>query len=142
MRVASVIDALEAANNLRKADIEEMLALGYENPTEALTGAIAYSEICYVDTIDGSPEAFMGVLEDGCIWCVTTDEYINNHTKRFIALSKDLIEILQIKYETLWNHVYINNTKHIRWLRRMGFTLEDPKPYGSKGNLFIKFTRK
>ena len=141
VRAATIIDVIDAAYKLRKADLDEMMALGFTNPIQALAQSLDVSEISLVDTIDGRVGCFFGVLPDGCVWCVTTEEYIENHKKRFMQLSHEVIDSWQESYETLWNHVYCENKVHIRWIKHMGFVLQEPKPYGLKDKLFMKFTR-
>ena len=42
-------------------------------------------------------------------------------------------------HKLLVNFVYSENKKSINWLKRAGFSFEEPKPYGEFGNLFQLF---
>lgn len=141
IQAAKIEDVFKSAHRLRQADVEELQALGYSTPQEALLVAIAHSQISFVDCVDGSPEAFAGVMPDGMVWCVTTSEYIEEHAKRFLSISKDIIEEWQQIYPVLWNYIYKQNTKHVRWIKYMGFKLHEEIPYGPYNKTFIKFTR-
>ena len=141
IRAAKIEDVFKSAHRLRQADVEELQALGYDTAQDALLVAIAHSELSFVDTVDGSPEAFGGVMSNGMVWCVTTTEYIEDHTRRFLSITKELIEALQQTYPVLWNYVYKKNTKHVRWLKFMNFELLEEVPYGPNKETFIKFTR-
>lgn len=139
MRGADVTDPLKMIHDLRDADLEEMNALGYYDSVEALMISIAHSEISVVDTVDGVPECFAGVCKGGIIWCVTTEEYMRDHVRRFFEVSQKFMEISKTGYPVLWNFVYSGNTKHIRWLKRMGFEILEEQPHGPYGKPFRKF---
>lgn len=59
-----------------------------------------------------------------CIWLLTTP-YVQTKPKRFIELSKQYIEELKaLDYKKLYNYVHYQNKQTIRWLKYLGFQLE------------------
>ncbi len=46
---------------------------------------------------------------------------------------------IQQQYPRLWNYVDARNLPSIRWLKRMGFAIEAPEPFGHEGLPFHPF---
>jgi hypothetical protein len=43
------------------------------------------------------------------------------------------------EYRHLFNWVHAENAVAIRWLKSLGFLMQDPAPYGARGELFRRF---
>jgi hypothetical protein len=90
---------------------------------------------------DDTPLAILGiVLRDflsgvGVPWLLSTEQALK-HKRQFLELSPPVIEEMMSMCSRLVNYVHVDNKLSIRWLKWLGFTVEDPKP----GELFHRFT--
>lgn len=132
------------ASDMREADAAEVWASHRHTPEEALMKGWEMSDFSTVVTIDGVPCAMLGLVihdilsDSGIPWLLGTDEALK-HKRQFIKLVPDVIsEMLEI-CGRLFNYVHAENKVSIRWLKRIGFTIEDSKPYGLGGELFHRF---
>lgn len=141
---ATIIDAREMAPQMREVDVQELFDGWGSNPTEALVGSVERSLRAYTARADGEIVCMYGVGTEGLlapagkIWMLGTD-LINKHKRQFLLKSAGQIGRLSRGYYFLENHCDKRNTLTVRWLRWLGFTIEDPKPYGINGKLFHHF---
>ena len=132
------------AAHLRQADRDEIDACGVEDPLAALCFCAATSTQSWVGTVNGRVACVFGVGAIsilggiGSPWMLGTDD-ITRHPGAFIKHSLPYIRAMLAAYPRLENHVDARNTKAVRWLKRAGFTLHEPVPYGPKGMLFHPF---
>ena len=132
------------ASHLRAAD-EMEVAL-----SDGLPGHLAVlmswsdSKICRaIATDDGVPCGLTGVNGDR-IWMLGTDDLTATKCGRLQLCreGRGWVEYcLQRVGGPLWNDVYWGNRRSIHWLKRLGFTVEDPRPLGPSGALFSRFWR-
>lgn len=134
----------EIAVNMRQADVDEVWVSNHFTPIEALLDGFEESDFCVVVTINNSPCVILGlVIRDvlsgsGTPWLLGTD-YALKHKREFIKLVPDVISDMLNVCPYLVNHVHAENRVSIRWLKRIGFTIEQPLPYGVDGELFHRF---
>lgn len=121
------------------ADREELWAVAAVTPDDAMRIGLRDSDYARTGLFDGVPVA-MGGINRGIAWLVTTD-LIENNVRLFLRESRREIEQAMTGYERLSNYVDARNRKAIRWLRWLGFTIDDPAPYGVFGLLFHYFWR-
>jgi len=122
-------DITELKDNLREEDIAECQACGH-TPLEALTIGYTWSE-CYSAKVRGKTEAMFGVSGYnqpkgyGVIWYLGSDESFK-HPIALVKGGREYTSKWLEKYDVLFNAVDARNTKHIAWLKHIGFTFIDP----------------
>lgn len=94
--------------------------------------------IAYKD--NGTPVAIFGVLPQKNVGIVgflsTTD--IEKEQRSFLMQGKKWIESFENEFEVLKNYVYSSNIKAIKWLKWLGFDVEENRGIGDKFLLFSK----
>ena len=83
-----------------------------------------------------SPKSFL--TDTGIIWFLGTTEI----EKIWLTFGKETSAIVQRflkKYQRLENWAAFENKKTLRWLKRNGFQIEAPKPYGVYDEKFCYF---
>lgn len=143
-------DLAHIAVHLRAADREELSAtrpIGAElNVAAVLQNAVGRSSFVKTGVApDGEPVALLGVAPMsllggiGCPWMLGTDR-VFEFPRAFIKEGTRLVGDMLGMYPHLINYVDARNVKSIRWLKRLGFTVDDqPVPYGPKGVPFHRF---
>lgn len=126
VRPATPEDAAELAVTMREDDIKE-LALNGSRPYEALIRGLAFSDSpMTVVGRDGEVIAIYGVVRlapgVGSPWMLASDG-IDSIKRPFIKHGYSLLADIHVKYPLLYNEVWKGNTTHIRWLKRLGFTI-------------------
>lgn len=132
--------------NIRQADIDEMEA-GYSlTPQKAMEIGLKHSSQCWVGLVDGEPIAMAGVnapsvLSDTAYpWMLGTHHLDREDVKiGFLIQSRKILRTMLQVYAHLENHVDARNTKAIAWLKWLGFTMDEAKPYGPAGLPFHHF---
>lgn len=117
---ATASHAEELTGNLRIEDQRELDLSG-----TTLEDSLSYSEHSFVIQASGRPIAIWGYSrhELGCVpWFLGTDAVLQ-HVKPLLFLGHTMTTVLLEKYTRLFNVVHEENSRHIRWLRYMGFTL-------------------
>lgn len=118
-------DIKPLAENLRKADIEELAASTGLTPEVALRLSVSVSEEANTIVLeDGTVVGIFGLshMSDtvGCPWLVGTDLLPTIRTA-FLRGSKAWIEEKNEEYPVLTNYVHAKNETAIQWLRFLGF---------------------
>ena len=125
LRKATLKDFKYVVDNMRVMDkIEAHYQTGM-NPEDALSFTYMGSEINMAIANDNDePIGLCGVQNDGCIWCVATDDLYDNKKYRIqlIRQGRDWVDNLLGSYKILYNYVYAENTSAIKWLKSLGFT--------------------
>lgn len=133
------------ADNMRKADAVEVWEMSDQTPIESLEQGVSLSNFCSVAVIDDLPVAVFGlVIVDiitgtGVPWLLGTNGAVK-HRKVFLdSCSEGIDEMLNI-CPNLFNYVHAENKISVRWLKHMGFTIEEPTAMGKRGAMFHRFT--
>lgn len=145
IRQATVDDAAFIAQNVREPDKDELWATSFATPEHACLNGLRFSDVAMVAEVDGVPLCMWGIapvclLTGTAIpWMVGTKD-LDAKAKVFLRYCREpLLEMFQ-GYDRLINYVDARNTKAIRWLRYMGFTVEkESAPYGVLHMPFHKF---
>jgi hypothetical protein len=152
IRPSHSFDVGTIAPHMRLADQKEVLAASGHTPHQALRQALKVSAVCMTACLDGNPIAMFGVNPDldlfkdtgvvyGHVWFLGTDESTQD-PKGFMRASRKWLGILSEKYTALGNVVDARNSKHIRWIKAMGFDFIDTHTnYGKNGETFLQFFR-
>lgn len=128
VRPSTQTDVEYLSDNLRKEDVEEVVAGGF-TPLLALNYGLQHSKPCLtgIDPITGQPVLMAGstpctTFEGfGRVWMLGTPA-IEKNTVTFLRHSKQMLAQLFADYTALYNYTYDLNTVHHHWLRWLGFT--------------------
>ena len=145
LRKATLKDFKYVVSNMRVMDkIEAKYQTGLD-PKEALSYTFLGSEINMAIADDNDkPIGLCGVINDGCIWCVATDDLYSNKKYRIqlIRQGRIWVDNLLESYKMLYNYVYAENSSAIKWLKALGFTFVNyHKEFGKEQKPFYEFLR-
>jgi|TARA_R100000353_G_scaffold155983_1_gene114926 ribosomal protein S18 acetylase RimI-like enzyme len=145
LRKATLKDFKYVVNNMRVMDkIEAHYQTGMK-PEDALSFTYMGSEVNMAIANDNDePIGLCGVQNDGCIWCVATDDLYSNKKYRIqlIRQGREWVDNLLGSYKILYNYVYAENTSAIKWLKSLGFTFVNyHKEFGLQQKPFYEFLR-
>lgn len=132
------------AADMRQADRDEVWASHNHTPVEALMAGWGISHTSVVVTVEGKPCVMMGlVIRDilsgaGVPWLLGTETALKHKREFIIQVPAVINEMLDI-CPKLVNYVHVENKVSVRWLKRIGFTLDEPLPYGYSNELFHRF---
>lgn len=146
---AEVVPADEAhvaiiAAGMRQADRDEIWAASHVAPEAALRQGLRTSTIAWAGLIDGEPVCLFGVSPlsivsgDGVPWMLGTEAVVR-HQRTFLRHCRSCVDRMRAVYPTLTNYVDDRNTASKRWLRWLGFEIDEPAPYGVEGRMFRRF---
>jgi len=136
-------DAEYIGRHLREADRLEVEATGVRGQDAALLSYMD-SEICHTACSDGVPCMIFGVSkpifsEEGYVWALGTDECAR-HPIEMVRFGRKYLRAFLEVCPCLVNWCDARYEKAHRWLRAIGFAIEEPAPYGVKGAMFCKLT--
>ena len=145
LRKAKLKDLDYVVKNLRVMDKIEVFYQTGQKPENAIRLSYLYTkENMAIADDDDNPIGLCGVVSDGCIWMVATDDLFVNKKYRIqlIRQGKQWVDSLLKKYNLLYNMVYAENDSAIKWLRCLGFTFIDyHAEYGEHSKPFYEFMR-
>ena len=144
VRDAQFEDVALLVDDVRQADIDELMASSGESPEECMYKGLCVSTHCWVGLIDDVPICLFGVSPrslltgQGHPWMIGTNK-IDKNVRKFARHSHDVIAKMRESYKYLDNWVDARNAKAIRWLKVLGFTIEPAVSYGIEGRPFHHF---
>tara|TARA_Y100000114_G_scaffold104721_1_gene97978 strand:+ start:2617 stop:3069 length:453 start_codon:yes stop_codon:yes gene_type:complete len=145
LRKAKLKDLDYVVKNLRVMDKIEVFYQTGQKPENAIRLSYLYTkENMAIADDDDNPIGLCGVVSDGCIWMVATDDLFVNKKYRIqlIRQGKQWVDSLLKKYNLLYNMVYAENDSAIKWLRCLGFTfINYHAEYGEHSKPFYEFMR-
>lgn len=147
IRDTALQDVVHLAHNLRPSDLREAQAYGHPDLVVALSSSAARSVLCWSAFVDGELACVIGVAPismlngQGSPWMMGTP-VLDRHHRILVRRTPEYITRMLTAFPHLMNFVHAENTTSVRWLRRLGFTLHDPVPYGAQGELFHPFELK
>lgn len=130
--------------NMRSADAEEVWASSMMTPIQAVRESRRVSTHVWTGMINDEPACMFGVASAclvsgyGVPWLLGTD-VIEKYSFAFIRQCRPYMELMQGVYPRLTNYVDDRNTVSRRWLKWLGFQIEEPAPYGPFHKPFRKF---
>lgn len=125
MRLEDIIEVLSL--DLRQADREEAKAFVGVPPMEALVYCLEDSVDVWVVIHEDKIEGVFGVAlvpGHGVPWFVATDKF-REFRITFAKESKTVVRSLLKRYEKLINFVDSRHTASIKWLRWLGFEVDE-----------------
>ena len=134
---------LVMATKLRVKDLEELEA-AYLTPRRALWRGFRRSLWTRTAFVDGEIAAIWGLNAPSAIgfvgvpWLLTAPA-LERAAFAFIREAKKEVARMLEQYPTLDNYVLASYQGAIRFLKIMGFTLEEPEAIGRNGELFRRF---
>lgn len=143
---ASKREIAHVAKHLREADRHEIDALAMLTPERAMELTVARSLVTLCGRWDGKIACVFGIarqssLSDiGVPWLLGT-ELVREVGPQFLWRSRWYVQQMAEAFPKQENYVHANNTHAVDWLRWLGFDMDDPAPYGVKGESFIRFSR-
>lgn len=136
------------ALEMRDADVREtvaalgipvMRALQYMVDHVPIIRSVYYLPVEFVDRV---PLAVYGLVRMSPATACPFMLGCNALEEHPIALQRYACNVLtrwKGEYVHLFNYVHAENETAIRWLESLGFQMQDPAPYGKKGELFRRF---
>lgn len=134
------------AARLRASDRDELTAASGPDLLRTLRLAVDGSQgLCSVAEENGTPVALFGFAPWGLLsntaspWLVGTDRLfklgrpLNRMGKAYCAAAT-------LEFPVLVNYVDVRNTASVRWLRGLGFKMDEPRPFGVEGRPFMRFS--
>ena len=145
LRKSKLSDLNHVVKHMRNMDKMEAYYQTGKQPEEALRLSYLYGQtnMAIADDND-NPIGLCGVISDGCIWMVATDELFNNRKYKIqlIREGRKWVNNLLKSYDLLYNMVYAENHSAIKWLKSLGFTFVNyHEEYGKESKPFYEFLR-
>ena len=140
-RPATKEDALYVAKRLRRADTDEVMAMG-ATPREAVEWSRMVSDLSWTGLIEGEPSMIFGcssnlVSTAGEVWALGTDKCTSAPREMLVYGRHIVSEMLKV-YPVLQNYCDARYTAAHRWLKKLGFTVYPAEPHGPNGEPFCK----
>lgn len=129
---------------MRASDVAEVNAYGHTDLTWACERSVGQSVLCWTGLVDGELAAIIGVAPVSLVsgigspWMLGT-EVLDAHSRVLVRKTPEYIATMQKAFPHLVNFVHARNATSVRWLRRLGFTLHEPAPFGALGEPFHRF---
>ena len=137
-------DATELFDHLRAADLAECQAYGRADIAAGIAASVNRSVLCWSARIDGELAAILGcapiniLTGIGSPWMLGTP-LLDRHQRVLVRETPKYIGRMLGAFPHLVNFVHAKNTTSVRWLRRLGFSLSAPAPFGLLGEPFHRF---
>lgn len=139
-KMTNINDALYILNNLRSEDELELKALWGNKWIEKTIKSLKDKDvlILYGFNDEGNfvPVSMGGFVQMfgqnsliACVWLLSTN-YIYKNKKMFVTELLKQLEQASYKYEIIYNYIYKSNYKAKKWLKKLGFNFNNPKPEG------------
>lgn len=143
IRPTVAADAVLLGENMRACDAREVRACGHE-PLPAAVRSVAHSVLCWSAFADGELICIMGaapvsiVSGIGSPWMLGTP-VLDTQSRVLVRTAPKYIAQMLKAFPHLVNYVHADNATSQRWLRRLGFTLDQAAPFGARGEFFHRF---
>lgn len=145
-RPARLRDAYDLADNLREADKRELDALGLVDHRAAMLESVRRSAFVVAAHDAQGLVALLGVapLADtvlspvGAPWMMGVPRSYQ-HTRTLVRWGPIYTRAMLAVYPRLMNMVHEENTLHVGWLRRLGFTFRPDPVIAATGARFLVF---
>ena len=145
LRKANIADLNHVCKHMRDMDRLEAIYQTGNEPEDALRlSYLAGQQVLAIAGDNDQPMGLCGVISDGCIWMICTDELFSNKKYRIqlIRKGRKWVDKLLQSYKVLYNFVYAENHTAIKWLKALGFTFVNYyEKYGDQEKPFYEFVR-
>ena len=125
---------------MREEDAAEVEASSGHTPTEAILASIEATHTTYAALVGDELLALFGLSRvetprgqatRATVWALTSTA-VERHRKGFYRASVRVVAALSGNVPILYNFVDARYTKAVSWLRRLGFEVLPPVPYGPR----------
>ena len=152
MKRWNIIEALPEhipaiAEHMREDDRREVWASHRHTPQEALEFALQRSELAWTCMVDGLPAFMWGAARTGSFLGCTGAPWLLG-TPAILAVRHDFlrhcpyfVSAMQSAFPCLENYVHAENKLSIRWLKHLGFTVNEEMPELMNDEDFFHFWR-
>ena len=145
LRKANIADLNHVCKHMRDMDRLEAVYQTGNEPEDALRlSYLSGQQVLAIAGDNDQPMGLCGVISDGCIWMICTDELFSNKKYRIqlIRKGRKWVDKLLQSYKVLYNFVYAENHTAIKWLKALGFTFVNYyEKYGDQEKPFYEFVR-
>jgi len=137
-----LVEAIAA--DMRQADIDEVWASNHYTPAEAMLSSWKASDRSMIVTVNNEPCVMIGlVIRDilsggGIPWLLGTENALK-YKRYFLTQVPDVIDEMLTICPRLYNYVHAKNKISVNWLKRIGFIIDEPVPFGCDNELFHRF---
>jgi hypothetical protein len=146
-QTATLFDGLELATHLRRADRDELRALGHDEIAPVIIESIEKSEIKVAVRClhTGRLICIYGFAPLALIsgaaapWMMATD-LLDEHRTAFMRRSKSIVALARQAYTYQMNMVAWNNTDVVSYLKWLGYRFGEPFEHPETGELVAQFT--
>lgn len=117
---------------MRAPDRAEIWASSHKEPLECLRHSLGISEEFWAAFAGDQILALFGVVDQqefGVPWMLASDR-LRLHPRAALVIGRRMVNAWLTEYGRLQNFVDARQTASIRWLRKLGFTVEPPRPLG------------
>lgn len=138
-------DIAVLVRNMREHDKMEVNAATHMGLRNAVQTSVIMSTYSKTGLVNGELVCMWGVCPisllsgSGSPWMLGTD-LITEKQRIFLRRSKPWLDDIRKDYKYLENFVDARNTMSIKWLKWLGFEMDEAEPYGVHGEPFHKFT--
>jgi len=139
-------DAVRLIADIRPADRLELEATAARPLVDTVLESLALSDEPLAAESDGRLLCLLGIapfqlLSDiGVPWLIGTNA-LRAKRKTLLAEGRRFVSFVSPQYPRLANMVDARNTESVGWLRRLGFAIDPPVPFGPYGLPFHRFHR-
>ena len=148
-KLATMLDVDYLSRNLRKADIEELRALG-TGTFNALANSLSLSDLALTAMVPEEPTTpalmfgvttrFKEICGFTVIWLLATDA-VKKHETMFLRYSRRWVKTLFKEYGPLGNWVHSKNYASRKWLGWLGFAPQHNRSVSKNGATFILYLK-
>ncbi len=148
VRKAKLEDAVHLSKIMRKEDISEIKISHNVEPLEGLLSAFQLKN-SQVFSIVGSDKDCVGMFgvsdcpfekRFGVAWMLSSDK-LNSDARQFLKESRSWVNVLNEKYDYIYNWVHPDNWVTLKWLQFCGFKPKSKHQYGVNNEEFLLVMR-
>ena len=138
-------DIAVLVRNMREHDKMEVNAATHMGIRNAVQTSVIMSTYSKTGLVNDELVCMWGVCPisllsgSGSPWMLGTD-LITEKQRIFLRRSKPWLDDIRKDYRYLENFVDARNVMSIKWLKWLGFEMDEAEPYGIHGEPFHKFT--
>lgn len=124
-------------DNLRQQDLEEVQAIWKDNWKEEVLKSIQGQKtiVLFSNNLPIAMGGFVSVkdknIKIAVVWLLCSYLVSNNKTLLYKALHDEVLKA-EKRYDLMFNYIFKSNFEAKKWLKRLGFKFDNPKPIGLK----------
>ena len=124
-------------DNLRQQDLEEVQAIWKNNWKEEVLKSIRYQKtlVLFSKKIPIAMGGFVSVkdkdIKIAVVWLLCSSFVSKNKTLLYKTLQREILKA-EKQYDLMFNYIFKSNFEAKKWLKKLGFNFNKPKPIGLK----------